>query len=175
MFANDLKIFMAIRVDSDREELQPHIKNFRRWYTRNQLLWCVEKCRILSFSRAREPFRYSYNIDEIRIENVKVIRDLGIILDAKLTFNQRAEEIISHGNQLLGLVQRVARDFRDLICVKTVYWSIVRSVIEYTQVVWKPSSQRLSDRIESIQRRLTHYALYLLPWQPGSQYPSYEA
>lgn len=47
------------------------------------------------------------------IKTVNLIRDLGIILDAYLTFNQHVEEIINRSNQLLGLVQLVVRDFRD--------------------------------------------------------------
>ena len=143
------------------------------WCTHNHLQLCVDQC--LSFSRAREPSRYSYNIDGIRIETVKHIRDLGIILHTKLTFIQQAEEITNRANQLLGLVLRLVRDFRDPMCETAVYCRIVRSVIKYAQVVCKPSSQRLSDHIESIKRRLTRYALRLLPWQPGSQYSSYEA
>ena len=89
MFADDLKIFMTIRDDSDREELQQHIKNYHPWYKRNHLQLCVEKCRVRSFGRAREPSRYSYNIDRIIIETVNLISDLGIILNVKLTFNQQ--------------------------------------------------------------------------------------
>ena len=59
------------------------------------------------------------------------------------------------------------------MCYKAIYCSIIRPVLEYASVVWKPSTQRLSDRLESI-RKLSRYAVSLLPWEPGSQHPPYE-
>ena len=59
------------------------------------------------------------------------------------------------------------------MCLKTIYCSIIRPVLECASVVWKPSNKGLSDS-EFIQRKLSRYAASLLPWEPGSQHPPYE-
>ena len=101
--------------------------------------------------------------------------------------HERAAGIyLPHGNRrhrqdqspsrLVGARRRPGdtRDFKNPVCIKALYCGVIRPVLEYACVVWKPSTQRLSEKMESIQRRLSRYATRLLPWPPGSQLPPYE-
>ena len=61
------------------------------------------------------------------------------------------------------------------MCVKAVYNSNVRSVLEYSCVVWNPTTASSIARLEAIQRKLTRYALRLLSWQDRNNLPPYAA
>ena len=60
------------------------------------------------------------------------------------------------------------------MCLKVVYCAIVRSLLEYCCVVWCPLAARSINRLESVQRKFTSYALRLLPWSNGVQPPYYQ-
>ena len=57
----------------------------------------------------------------------------------------------------------MVRDFRDPMRVKAVYCSIVRSVINYAQVVWKLSFQCLSASASSKYRSKLPVMLCVFP------------
>ena len=50
---------------------------------------------------------------------------------------------------------------------------MVRSQLEYASVVWNPYYDKLSNSIESIQKRFVIYALRRLGWADGFQLPPY--
>ena len=45
------------------------------------------------------------------IEKVDLIRDLGVLLDCKLTFTQHIENCCNKALKLLGFIKRNTRDF----------------------------------------------------------------
>ncbi|XP_055613523.1 uncharacterized protein LOC129759966 [Uranotaenia lowii] len=72
------------------------------------------------------------------------------------------------------LIFRVTKDFRDVYCLKSLYCSLVRSILEYASAVWSPFYQNGADRIEALQRRFMRYALRHLNWFDPFHLPSYE-
>ena len=46
-------------------------------------------------------------------------RDLGIILDSKLTFKPDMEDNIDRANWAQGLIFKMTKDFDDIMCIKT--------------------------------------------------------
>ncbi|XP_053691665.1 uncharacterized protein LOC128740165 [Sabethes cyaneus] len=102
-----------------------------------------------------------------------VPQDLGVHLDEKLSFREHYSYIIAKANKNLGFIFRVTKEFRDPYCLRALYYSLVRSVIEYAAVVWSPYSGIWSSRLEAIQRRFVRYALKYLPWRNTYDLPPY--
>ena len=153
MYAGVIKIYKTIKNATDQSKLQQYLFNFHQWCNRNCLSLCIEKWWVISFTRAREIRNTSYTVNGIPIERTNAMKDLGVILDSKLSFDQQTEQVITRGNQLLVvccMLFRVTKDFKDPICIKALYCGITRPVLEYACVGWKPSTQRLSERMESI-------------------------
>lgn len=103
------------------------------------------------------------------------IKDLGVIMDTKLTFKHHVTYIIDKASRALGFIFRIARDFSDIYCLKALYCSLVRSTLEYCAVVWSPCYLNGVTRIESVQRKFIRFALRRLPWQNPQSLPSYES
>ena len=74
------------------------------------------------------------------------MRDLGILLDSRLTFNDHLEHALSKALRMLGFMLRVASDFSDPFSVKSLYCAIVRPVLEFASI-WNPLQQYKIDRI----------------------------
>lgn len=76
-------------------------------------------------------------------------------------------------SRTLGFIFRIAKDFTSVYCLKSLYCSLVRSILEYCSVVWHPYYQNGIERIESVQRRFLRYALRRLPWRDPHRLPNY--
>ena len=105
--------------------------------------------------------------------SVDQVNDLGILLDAKLTFNLHRSAVISKAIRQLGFITKIARVFKDPHCLKTLYCSLVRPLIENASLIWCPHQLVWSLRIERVQKRFLRFALRDLPWRDPVNFPPY--
>lgn len=174
VFADDLKIFRRIDSLSDAANLQLQLETFGNWCFLNRMVVNPSKCSVISFSRKLRPIAFVYSLNGTPIPRTDHIKDLGVILDSKLTFKQHVSFIISKASRQLGFIMRMTRDFKDIKCLTALYCSLVRSSLEYCSTVWSPYYNNAVSRIESIQRRFVRYALRLLPWRHPMRDTPYE-
>lgn len=172
-YADDAKIYMVVNSLGDCIELQSLLCRFEQWCVNNCLTLSVNKCQVISFSRKLKPIMYQYTLSGIPLERVHRIRDLGVILDEKLTFRFHYEDVISRANRQLGFIMKIANEFRDPVCLKSLYCALVRSVVEFAVVVWCPYQTTWISRIESIQKKFVRFALRNLPWQNDQRMTPY--
>lgn len=174
LFADDLKLFSSIKGPADATLLQRQIDSFAQWCELNCMLLNPSKCSVVTFSRKVHPLSFEYKIAGTLIPRKDNIKDLGVILDSKLTFKQHISFIVAKASRQLGLVIRMTRDFRSIQCLKSLYCTLVRSSLEYCSTVWNPHFHNAAYRIESIQRRFVRYSLRLLPWRHPMRDTPYE-
>lgn len=124
----------------------------------------IAKCQSFSCYRHLNPIIFNYSIHNTCLDRVDRKKDLGVILDIKLTFSLHIDYVISKANSMLGFVKRNASEFSDTFALKSLFISLVRSVLEYCSTVWCPYVNVASERIERIQRKFTRYAIYKLNW-----------
>lgn len=134
----------------------------------------ASKCSIISFSRKHSDLNFDYKIGNVILKRETVIKDLGVLLDHKLSFKQHIAYTCSKASKTLGFIFRIAKDFKNIQCLKALYCSLVRSILEYESVIWAPFHQNSNLRIESVQRRFVRFALRHLPWNDPSNLPRYE-
>lgn len=174
-YADDLKLFSRIDSIADTVSLQQQLNNFADWCSVNRMTLNPAKCSIISFSRKHSPIHVEYYLNGTQIPRVDHVNDLGVILDAKLTYKQHISHIVSKASRQLGLLFRMTKKFTSIQCLKTLYCSLVRSSLEYCSPVWQPHYNNAVQRIESIQRRFVRFALRRLPWRQPLNLPPYES
>lgn len=116
------------------------------------------KCKHFRMTLKKQPVVGSYSIDNTVLDYVSEIRDLGVILDEKLTFGPHIDKCVKKANRALGLLfrsfQKVGRGgYFNLSSVKVSYYAHVRSVLEYGSVIWAGAAKTHLDRIERIQHK----------------------
>lgn len=126
------------------------------------------------FSRKKEPILFSYN-QGTTIDRVTHIKDLGVILDSQLTYKQHISYIVDKASRTLGFIFRMAKNFSDIYCLKSLFCSLVRPILEFSSAVWNPNYNNGAERVESVQRRFLRFALRKLPWTDPFRLPSYES
>lgn len=173
-FADDVKIFMKIMNLADCVALQHLVNTFADWSSDNKLTLSIHKCSVISFHRKQMPIHYEYAINNQKLERVDHVRDLGVILDSALTFRIHYEDIISKANRQMGFIFKICNEFKDPLCLRSLYCALVRSLLESNAVVWCPYRSTWIERIERIQRKFIRRALRSLPWRDPVNLPPYE-
>lgn len=173
LFADDLKIYTKISSISDSMRFQAAIGKLEKWCDTNQLHLNFEKCKIITFARQRNSVVLDYILYEKVVSRVNEIVDLGVTIDSKFSFDKHVEQIISKAKSKLGFLKRICWNMRDVYALKSIYCSLVRSTLEYCNVVWNPYYAIHSQHIESIQKQFILYALRHLNWPDRINLPSY--
>lgn len=116
----------------------------------------------MRFHRSNNPIIFNYNLLGEELPTVKTIRDLGVVLDGSLSFVPHIEVICNKALQMLGFMKRVTSEFKHIHSIATLYFSLVRSHLEYCSSVWNPHYAVHVNKIEQIQHKFLRYAAYKL-------------
>lgn len=100
------------------------------------------------------------------------MKDLGVWLDDRLSFTLHYDEAISKDYGTLGLLRRIGSDFSDPICLRALYCSLVRPILEFANIVWSPSSSSSILKFERVQKAFTRFAFRKI-FGSGYQLPPY--
>jgi Reverse transcriptase (RNA-dependent DNA polymerase) len=171
-YADDLKLFMTVKCIEDCERFQHDLDLLHSWCLVNKFDLNADKCKSVSFGRGSKPVVFQYSIGGTDLERVNRIKDLGVIIDDRMTFVSHIEAVVAKSARMLGFVKRISKEFSDPYTYKTLYVSLVRPNLEYASCVWSPHHDIHSKRIERIQHNFVRFALRGLHWthQPLSPY-----
>lgn len=153
LYADDLKIYRAIKSPTDCILLQSDIDRIHAWCLANFMKPNPSKIRAVSFTRKTTAWNYQYRLGNSFILRTDCIKDLGIYLDSKLHFHQHVDHLFSHALKLLGLIRTITFSFSTLDSLLTLYSTLVRSKLEYASVVWNSVTITDSNKLERIQRK----------------------
>lgn len=76
------------------------------------------------------PIDFVYNLNGSVIEKETTIKDLGILLDKKLTFKNHMDYTIGRAKSVLVWIKRFSYEFYDRV-IKRIFESFVIPIIEY--------------------------------------------
>ena len=173
LYADDLKIFRSMLTPLDYLVLQNDIDAVHEWCQLNGMQLNVDKCKSICFSRLLTHLHYEYRVNNQSMERVNSIRDLGVIFDQKLKFNEQVSSVTAKAFATLGFLRRNTADFDDPYALKTLYCSLIRSTLEYAVQIWAPQHSTMRDRIERVQKQFLRFALRQLPWRDPIRLPPY--
>lgn len=117
----------------------------------------ISKCSTITFTRNEFPIIFQYRIDQTTLERVDHIRDLGVILDGKLTFAYHVDGIVNSSLKNLGFLVRQCRVFESIKSIYRIYYAYVSSLLNSASVIWNPQYQIYIERIVQIQNKLLKY------------------
>ena len=159
-FADDLKIFSKITSVDDCKHLQNELNSLDEWCANNKLNLNLSKCFVVSYSRKKSPIKYNYAIKSQELIRCTTIKDLGVTFDEALSFNFHLLNISLSASKSLGFIIRNCRAFESQTALKVLFYSFVRSKLEYAVIVWHPIYQTYIKRLESTQRKFVKYLAF---------------
>lgn len=171
LFADDTKIFRKICCLNDCYALQSDVQLLTAWCDENQLSLNPEKCSSMSTTCKTKPVSYQYSMSDVPIERKTVKKDLGVKFDNKHSFKAHVNEITKRSYQMIGFIFRSTQHFKRPSSIIKLYFTYVRSRLEYCSSIWNPHYEKYKDQIEKVQRKFTRMMYYRFQWSK----PEYNA
>lgn len=159
LFADDLKLYKKITNENDRSLLQGDLINVLNWSLVNGLPLNIEKCYSISFGRVNLKSNY-YAIGDDVLKNVSQIKDLGVIIDDKLSFYSHLSHVQISAMRAVNFIKRFARNFKDKATFWALYYSFVYPKLTYCAVVWRPYNEGQIRILKSVLHAYVRYASY---------------
>ena len=157
IYADDVKLFSRVSTPMDSSKLQRDLDSLVRWSTENGLPFNVSKCKVMHFRRARTCTEFNYTINGSILEKVDETKDLGVIMDYRLSFEPQESAVIVKAMRLVGFIRRTTVDFLSPHTLLHLYKSLVIPIITYCSPVWSPYTQDSFIRLEAIQHKILRY------------------
>ena len=155
LFADDTKLVEEINNVDDAIRLQQDIDAMEKWSNDWLLRFHPDKCHVLTIGKFWNiKHSHPYAIGGSVLEHVDQEKDLGVIIDGELTFDEHIFSKIKKANSIVGLISR-SFDFLSPEMFRTLFMAFVRPHLEYAQAVWSPRLIKHIDAIENVQRRAT--------------------
>ena len=168
LYADDTKIWRRINNWSDHEILQNDIDALFNWAQTNKMKFHPQKCKVLSVAYGGGldnmwsifPFHeFTYNLNGIELDFVENEKDLGVIVTSKLNWEDNILALCLKASSRLGLMNRSLHFVKCQKQKRAFYLALVRSIFEHCSVIWKPTTQQMIQKVESIQRRAVKWIL----------------
>ena len=152
IFADDSKLYQAVRNPEDALSLQSDLDAATRWSTDWQLSFNADKCKILHIGR--QALNHDYYMCGTALQAVTEERDLGVIVDSDLKFRQQAAAAVSKASRIMAVIRR-SFCLLDQKTLPLLFKTLVRPHLEYGNIVWGPFNRTDQLRVERVQRRAT--------------------
>jgi len=114
----------------------------------------------VTFKNAPFYIQLYYNCTSLL--RVHLIKDLGFYLSPTLSFKHHLNVTVGKSLKILGFIKRNTTLFTSATCLRTLYFSLVRSTLEYGSVVWFPYLACDQLRLERVQNRFLSFIAFLL-------------
>ncbi|XP_052561953.1 uncharacterized protein LOC120430056 [Culex pipiens pallens] len=124
MYADDLKLYRTVKSHVDCLALQADVDTLLHWCDRNGMTAHAKKCKVLSFSRSRNPIISDYSMNGQQLDRVDTFKDLGVVVDSKLRFNQHIALTTAKAFAMLGFLKRSTKHFDDPYSLKSLFCSL---------------------------------------------------
>ena len=152
IFADDTKIYGP---STDSKSIQEDLYKLMEWSELWQLKFNTSKCSVLHYGK--NNVTTDYFMDKDKNHKLKVInseKDVGVTFSSNLKFEEHINNIINKSNKFIGLIKKAFCHLdRDMFL--QLYKSLVRSHLEYANVIWHSRFKGQNKRIEKVQRRAT--------------------
>lgn len=156
LFADDCLIFKKVTCESDQISLNSSLAKIHEWCTTWSMSLNSEKTVLLRVTNKKQPFPFTYKINNNIVTEATEYKYLGVTITNKLTWSSHIENICSAATRKLGLLRHKLRNAPSNAKLLA-YRSFVLPKIEYASVVWDPYYQKDKHRLEMVQRRAVRF------------------
>ena len=133
------------------------LETIYQWSNENNMIFNGTKFEVLKYGKnenLKDDFNYLTPNAEYVIERKEVVRDLGIMMNDKATFDDHISKVCAKVTQKAGWV------LRTFLCRKTNFlklmWKqLIQPHIDYGSQLWQPLQSLNLQRIEKLQQNFS--------------------
>ena len=114
-----------------------------------------DKCHVFTTGNpSKIKYVHAYAIGDSVLELVSSEKDLGVVFDNTLSFEEHIVNKVKKANSMVGMIRRSFLHLSPEM-FSTLYITFVRPHREYAHAVWSPKLCKHINWIGSVQRRAT--------------------
>jgi hypothetical protein len=156
LFADDLAtMFFFNKEGKVKIIINKYLKEIEKWLVKWKLKMSGSKCGYMCFSKSNYKVNFDIKLFEELIPHNKTCMFLGVMLDERMSFNEHLEYILKKISNRQNLLKILAHKKWKLSCntLLMIYYSLIRSIIDYVSFIGNTLSVNLTDKFQRIQNR----------------------
>lgn len=173
MYADDVKFYATINNLEDQLTLQRSIDKLHNWSIQNKIKLNSAKTYVVSYTMKKRTYINSrYYLSNEIITKVKEMRDLGVLFDDKLTFDNHIAMLANKASRITAMAYKFAKE----ISMPSINMKIIQTylvpILEYASVVWYPTKTR---NIKALEKSLQYATRAQLKSPYRNDHPEYKS
>lgn len=170
LFADDSTLSTSSKTIEDLEVgTYVETNNVVQQFESNCLKVNTSKTNIMVFNPGNKQSReVNIFIGEHRLDQVRVAKILGLYIDENLSWNDHVDYIAKKISSGIFVIKQL-KQYCDMNVLKSAYYALVESYINYGIVIWGNSSKNNTLKIFRLQKKAIRYILNLKPTQSCKQ------
>ena len=101
-----------------------------------------------------------YKINGSVVVETDKVRDLGVLLDSKWSFNDQIDAVLSKSLRSLGFIKRVSAYFSSIKTIIYLFKTLVLPSISFAAVIWSPYTSEKFEMLNGIVKKFLRYISY---------------
>jgi ribonuclease P/MRP protein subunit RPP40 len=152
LYADDLKLWRAIRCENDRVSLQSDVRAVYEWSQKWLMPSVWTNWHTYYIGSRLSSGSYQCGISQIRL--VEQVKDLGVIYCSSMSFRPHHESVRKKAHGVCAMIFK-SFECRDAGFLAGLFCMYVRPLLEYYAPIWSPHLKCDIASIERVQRMFT--------------------
>lgn len=152
LFADDTSLYIIVDNPADAaDELNSDLLKIHQWATKWLVTFNPAKSESIVFSRKiNKPYHPPLFMNQKQITEVNSHKHLGVVLSDDCTWHNHLDYIKCKAWNRINVMRKL-KFKRDRRSLQTIYFTFIRPLLEYADVVWDNCSQYEVNELEKIQ------------------------
>ena len=158
LFADDTIVYLTINSQSDAQTLQDDLLKLEQWESNWSMEFNPDKCEVIHVTKKKDPIMFPYKLHNSELKSTENAKYLGVTISNDFSWKPHIENMTSKAFNTLKFIKRNVQTNNQKV-KETAYKTYVRPQLEYCAPIWHPWQDKLSYKVERVQRAAARYVL----------------